>query len=68
MVNFLKQKQFIVIDEITMVDGATFDKILKIINFINSYRSDKGKCALQLVIVGDTMQLPPVNSISVYFL
>ena len=52
--------KILIIDEISMIDGATFDTILKRINRINEKRENNN---LLLIIAGDTMQLPPVNSI-----
>ena len=40
-----------------MIDGCTFDNIIERIKFINKYR----KIDIKLIIVGDCMQLPPVD-------
>ena len=40
-----------------MIDGCTFDNIIERIKFINKYRNDD----IKLIIVGDCMQLPPVD-------
>ena len=55
---------FICIDEISMIDGCTFDIIIDRVNFINKYR----KKEIKLIIVGDCMQLPPVEkNVSGYY-
>jgi len=43
-----------------MIDGATFDRILKRINNINEVgdKNKKNKLLLLLLIFGDTLQLP----------
>ena len=57
--------EYIVIDEISMIDGAKFDEITKRISFINKHREN---CKpIKLIICGDCMQLPPINSVSGYF-
>ena len=53
----------IVIDEISMIDGATFDRIYMTIQKVNSKR----KTPISLIICGDVLQLPPVDSQSGYF-
>ena len=55
----LRQYEFICIDEISMIDGATFDNIINRIKFVNKYR----KTDIKLIIVGDCMQLPPVEKL-----
>ena len=52
----------IVIDEISMIDGAMFDRIYTIIKKINSKRTKP----ISLIICGDSLQLPPVDSKSGY--
>ena len=61
----LRTCEFICIDEISMIDGATFDNIINRIKFVNKYR----KHNIKLIIVGDCMQLPPVekNGSGYYF-
>ena len=53
----LRTCEFICIDEISMIDGATFDNIINRIKFVNKYRKNN----IKLIIVGDCMQLPPVE-------
>ena len=55
--NELEQADYIVIDEISMIDGRKFDEIIKRIKFVNKFRKEE----LKLIIVGDCMQLPPVE-------
>ena len=55
--NKLETYDFICIDEISMIDGCTFDNIIERIKFINKYRNND----IKLIIVGDCMQLPPVD-------
>ena len=55
--NKLETHDFICIDEISMTDGCTFDNIIERIKFINKYRKND----IKLNIVGDCMQLPPVD-------
>ena len=60
----LETYDFICTDEISMIDGCTFDNIIERIKFINKYRKND----IKLIIVGDCMQLPPVeNLISGYY-
>ena len=54
--NKLETYDFICIDEISMIDGCTFDNIINRIKFINKYRKND----IKLIIVGDCMQLSPV--------
>ena len=53
----------LVIDEISMLSGVLFDQIYTGIKKINEKR-EKPIC---LIVCGDVMQLPPVNSTSGYF-
>ena len=47
-----------------MIDGATFDNIINRIKFVNKYRINN----IKLIIVGDCMQLPPVEkNVSGYY-
>ena len=55
--NKLETYDFICIDEISKTDGCTFDNIFERIKFINKYRNND----IKLIIVGDCMQLPPVD-------
>ena len=61
--NKLFDVDMLIIDEISMIDAVKFDIILEKINIIDKYR-DK---PLQIIICGDVLQLPPVDSISGYF-
>ena len=56
---------FIVIDEISMIDGKTFDIIINRLKYINQHKEVLGN--INLIIVGDCMQLPPIDSDSGYF-
>ena len=55
--------QYLVIDEISMIDAIKFDKIIARIKYINEQR----KTDLKLILVGDPMQLPPVEKRCGYF-
>ena len=55
--NKLETYDFICIDEISMIDGCTFDNIIERSKFINKYRNND----IKLIIVGDCMQLPPFD-------
>ena len=59
----LMKSDILVIDEISMIDGVKFDEIIERINIINELREKN----LILIICGDVLQLPPINSISGYF-
>jgi len=62
----LKTYDYIVIDEISMIDGHKFDEIIDRIKFLNKKRSKKiGE--IKLIICGDPLQLPPVENDSGYF-
>ena len=62
----LKTFDYIVIDEISMIDGHKFDQILDRINFVNKKRC-KRVGEIKLIICGDPLQLPPVENDSGYF-
>ena len=64
-VDFWKTVEYdaLVIDEISMVNGALFDQIYTGIKRINSIRTKP----ISLIICGDTLQLPPVDFKSGYF-
>ena len=49
--NKLETYDLIFIDEISMIDGCTFDNIIERIKFINKYRKND----IKLIIVGDCM-------------
>ena len=48
-----------------MIDGAKFDEIVKRLRFINNHK--KTEREIKLIICGDFLQLPPINSDSGYF-
>ena len=50
---------FICIDVISMIEVATFDNIISRVKFDNRYR----KTDIKLILVGDCMQLPPVEKL-----
>ena len=50
----------ILIDEVSMIRIDVFDKIMQIIEFVNKKRRDKKRKPIQLILVGDFYQLPPV--------
>ena len=56
---------FIVIDEISMIDGKTFDIIINRLKYINDHKESSGN--INLIIVGDCMHLPPIDTDSGYF-
>lgn len=58
--NLLKDVDVIIIDEISMTRIDVFDYISKIIIALNMYRRKAKKKDLQVVVVGDFFQLPPV--------
>lgn len=50
----------LLIDEISMVGLSMIDYIMQIIGFVNKERENKKKKKLQIILVGDFFQLPPV--------
>lgn len=50
----------ILIDEISMVRLDVFDKIMNYIQIANNIRNQKKRSNIQIVLVGDFYQLPPV--------
>ena len=56
----LQTLDVIIIDEISMCRIDLFDAIVQIIFKLNTIRAYKGKQSIQLVLVGDFFQLPPV--------
>lgn len=52
--------QVLIIDEVSMVDPALFDKLEEIARVIRK-KPDKPFGGIQIVITGDFFQLPPVN-------
>lgn len=58
--NYLVDYDILVIDEISMCSIALFDVIGQAIAFADAKRVLQGKSPIQLVVVGDFGQLPPV--------
>ena len=54
--------EYLLIDEISMVDCNLLDYILSHVNYINGHRKD-GK-SLKVILFGDVLQLPPVSPIA----
>lgn len=54
-----RRTKHLVIDEISMVDGAFFDRIEAVARKIR--RNDKPFGGIQLILCGDFLQLPPVS-------
>lgn len=54
-----RKTKYLIIDEISMVDGVLFDKIESVARYIR--RSDKPFGGIQLILCGDFFQLPPVK-------
>lgn len=50
----------IIIDEISMVRMDTFDYIISCIEYADRFRRSKGKRPIQLIVIGDFFQTPPV--------
>ena len=62
--SFLKNEDlntcdYIVIDEISMIDGHKFDDIIIRLKYVNEHRQNGN---IKLMICGDSMQLPPVDA------
>ncbi|SJX62951.1 related to PIF1-DNA helicase involved in mitochondrial DNA repair and telomere length control [Sporisorium reilianum f. sp. reilianum] len=55
-----QRTQVLIIDEVSMVDPALFDKLEEIARLIRK-RPDRPFGGIQVVITGDFFQLPPVN-------
>ena len=53
----LRHYKYICIDEISMIDGEKFDRIIERIRFINKIL----KIDLKIILCGDCLQLPPVE-------
>lgn len=56
----LKDADVILIDEISMLRVDIFDYIATVLFALNSFRRQRGKGDIQVVLVGDFFQLPPV--------
>lgn len=54
-----KEVKILIIDEISMIDGELFDKIEYVARQVRKNTNKFG--GIQLVLVGDLLQLPPVN-------
>lgn len=52
--------QFLVIDEISMIDGEFFDKLEAVARAVRKSKKPFG--GIQLIVCGDFLQLPPVSS------
>ncbi|EST05467.1 DNA helicase Pif1 like protein [Kalmanozyma brasiliensis GHG001] len=55
-----QRTQVLIIDEVSMVDPALFDKLEEVARLIRK-KPDKPFGGIQVVITGDFFQLPPVN-------
>ncbi|KAK0165579.1 hypothetical protein PV328_004083 [Microctonus aethiopoides] len=53
-----RKTKYLIIDEISMVDGEFFDKIEAVARYIR--KNDKPFGGIQLILCGDFFQLPPV--------
>ncbi len=53
----------LILDEVSMLNGADFDQLMHRINLLN----EKRNVPMSLMIVGDPMQLPPVESETGFF-
>ena len=54
---YLEEYDRIVTDKISTIDGKRYDDIIDRINYVNKHREQP----MKLILVGDTMQLPPVE-------
>lgn len=59
VINRIRQCKTMVIDEISMIDGVLLDKCDQIMRLVR--RSDKPFGGVQVIAVGDFLQLPPVR-------
>lgn len=59
---YLSHYEYMLIDEISMVDCNLLDYILMHVKYANEYRDD-GKM-LHVILFGDVLQLPPVSKIA----
>lgn len=50
----------VIIDEISMLRMDVFDFIIRTIEKANAIRKEKGNPPIQLIVIGDFLQLPPV--------
>jgi hypothetical protein len=55
-----RETEILIIDEISMIDGALFDKMESIARRLRPKRKNQPFGGIQLVITGDFFQLPPV--------
>jgi len=56
----LMETDVLLIDEISMVTIDVMDYVFQLIQFVNAERENKKKKPIQLILVGDFFQLPPV--------
>ena len=56
----LMETDVLLIDEISMVTIDVIDYVFRIVQFINCEKENKKKKPIQLILVGDFFQLPPV--------
>lgn len=62
VVSKIKNCDVLIIDEISMLSGATLDNVEKIISHVKSiFMDDVAFGGMQIVFVGDFFQLPPVS-------
>ena len=59
--NILKELQTLIIDEISMMDSKLFEKISLYLSKIKNNNKPFGN--IQLILVGDFCQLPPINGL-----
>ena len=59
LIKRMKQANVLVIDEISMLDGRTLDMVDKILR--NVFQKQEAFGGLQVILVGDFFQLPPVT-------
>ena len=58
----LKDTDVLIIDEISMLRIDNFEYVAKVIFALNKYRVKNNKRMIQVIVVGDFFQLPPVIS------
>lgn len=58
----LKDTDVLIIDEISMLRIDNFEYVAKVICALNKYRVKNNKRMIQVIVVGDFFQLPPVIS------
>lgn len=55
----LKETQILIIDEISMIGPEIFDQLNEVLKIVRNNKTAFG--GLQIIVVGDFLQLPPVN-------